>query len=250
MLPASSVSPTRSFEIVARQITALVQAEYAVGQRLPAERDLAKRFGVSRPTIREAILSLQMAGLLKVRHNSGAYVVSHRAAVEMQTLKGFGPFENVQARQLVEPQIAALAAQAASDMQLAQMAETLATMRREHALGRDADSADHRFHILLAEATGNGVLVSLSDSLWRGQIESQIWQDIRSYMPMESYRPTWLRDHEAIFRAVEERNARRAAAAMTKHLGNIRDALMSSTNGQTIARIKGNVPADAKGRKP
>lgn len=238
MLPAPSLPPPRNFEIVARRIAALVQAEYEVGQRLPAERDLAKSFGVSRPTIREALLSLQMAGMLQVRHNSGTYVASRHEVGEMKTLEGFGPFENLQARQMVEPQIAALAAPAASELQRAQMAETLTTMRREHALGREADAADHRFHVLLAEATGNGVLVSLSDLLWRGQIESRIWQEIHSYMPMESYRPTWLRDHEAVFRAIEERNARRAAAAMTRHLNNIRDALMASTNARAIARTK------------
>ncbi|WP_163094575.1 FadR/GntR family transcriptional regulator, partial [Acinetobacter baumannii] len=65
MLPDPPPAPPRSFEVVARQIAAMVQSSYKIGQRLPAERDLAKNFGVSRPTIREAILSLAMAGMLK-----------------------------------------------------------------------------------------------------------------------------------------------------------------------------------------
>lgn len=241
MLPDAPMPPPRSFEVVARRIAALIEAEYAIGQRLPAERELAKTFAVSRPTIREAMLSLQIAGMLQVRHNSGAYVTSRHETVEVRTLEGFGPFENLQARQIVEPQIAAMAAQGASDVQLANMAETLAAMRREHALGREADAADHRFHILLAEATGNGVLSSVSDALWRGQIESRIWQEIHSYMPMERHRPTWLHDHEAIFRAVQERNPRRAAASMARHLNNIRDALMSSTSVRSGPRAKSEV---------
>ena len=245
MPPLASVSPPRSFEIVAQRIVALIQAEHAVGPRLPSERDLAQTFGVSRPTIREAILSLQMAGMVQVRHNSGAYVVSCHETTEVRTLEGFGPFENLQARQMVEPQVAALAARSASAVQLADLAGTLATMRREHAEGREADGADHRFHVLLAEATGNGVLVSLSDSLWRGQIESRIWQDIQSYMPMERYRPTWLRDHETIFRAVEERSARRASSAMTRHLGNIRGALMASTSARPAIVETGSLAAGA-----
>ncbi|MDJ0391601.1 FadR/GntR family transcriptional regulator [Roseomonas sp. E05] len=239
MLPATPPAPPRGFEIVARQIVALVQREHAVGQRLPAERELAKRFGVSRPTIREAILSLQMAGMLEVRKNSGAYVASLREAPEVRALSGFGPFENLQARQMIEPQIAALAAQHATPRQLADLATTLAEMRGQHARGEEADVADHRFHLLLAEASGNGVLVPIADQLWRGQIESGIWQEIHRYMPMAQYRPIWLRDHEAVFRAVEERRPRAAAMAMTRHLSNIRKALMTTTRPRSPPGAEG-----------
>jgi GntR family uxuAB operon transcriptional repressor len=236
-LLAPNSPPRRSFEIVARQITALIKAEYEIGDRLPAERELAKTFGVSRPTIREALLSLQMAGVVQVRTNSGAYVLSRQGAAEvLPALEGFGPFENLQARQLIEPQIAALAAQHATDTQLAQLAETLAAMRRDHAAGEEADVPDHRFHVVLAEATGNGVLVTICDGLWRGQIESRIWQEIHTIMPMESYRPIWLADHEAIFHAVEHRNAKAASTAMMRHLTNIRNALMQASRGTSLSK--------------
>lgn len=240
MLTAPPATPPRSFEIVARRITALIRAEYAVGARLPAERVLAQSFGVSRPTIREALLSLQMAGVVQIRTNSGAYVLSRREVTEMRGLEGFGPFENLHARQLVEPQIAALAAQGATAHQLAGLAETLAAMRLEHAGGREADAPDHRFHLLLAESTGNGVLVGICDSLWRGQIESRIWQEIHTHMPMERHRPTWLADHERIFRAVEGRNARAASGAMARHLLHIRDALMQTSPAWSAAPQQGN----------
>ncbi|MGL4290451.1 MAG: FadR/GntR family transcriptional regulator [Phreatobacter sp.] len=220
---------------MARQIAAMVQAGYKIGQRLPAERDLAKSFGVSRPTIREAILSLAMAGMLKVKSNSGAYVISRHEAPDVQMLEGFGPFENLEARRLVEPQIAAIAAQRASEALLAQLAETLAMMRWEHSQGNEADGPDHRFHILLAEATGNGALVAISDSLWRGQIESRIWREIHVHMRMEDYRPMWLADHEAVYEAVRARSARKASAAMVRHLDNIREALMAASNARAMA---------------
>jgi GntR family uxuAB operon transcriptional repressor len=228
MLPAS-LFPSRSFETVARRITDLIRRQHAVGQRLPAERELAKLLGVSRPTVREAILSLQMAGMVEVRKNSGAYVISLQEAWEVRSLSGFGPFENLRARQMIEPQIAALAAQHATPRQLAEIAGTLSDMRGQHARDEEADVADHRFHILLAEASGNGVLVPIADQLWRGQIESGIWQDIHRYMPLERYRPTWLRDHQAIFQAVEERKPRAAALTMGRHLSNIHAALMATT---------------------
>jgi len=242
---APSPIPLRSFEIVAKQIAAMVQASYRIGQRLPAERELAQTFGVSRPTIREAILSLAMAGMLEVRSNSGAYVISRHEAPEVHALEGFGPFENLEARQLVEPQIAALAAQRASETTLAQLAESLAMMRWEHAQGREADTSDLRFHIVLAEATGNSALVSICDSLWRGQIESRIWHEIHAHMRMEDYRPMWLKDHEQIFEAVRARDSRKASAAMTHHLNNIRKALMDASNAKAMTRSGGGGPDEA-----
>ncbi|MDR3538674.1 MAG: FadR/GntR family transcriptional regulator [Acetobacteraceae bacterium] len=228
--------PQRSFEIVARQIAAMVRARYDIGQKLPGERELAKSFGVSRPTIREAILSLAMAGMVRVRNNSGAYVVSRHEAPDVDTLEGFGPFENLRARHLVEPQIAGIAAQRASESIIAKLADSLAAMRWEHAQGRESDQADHRFHILLAEATGNGVLVSICDQLWRGQIESRIWREIHTRMRMEDYRPTWLKDHEDIYAAVVEHNPRRSSAAMVRHLTHIEEALMTASHSKVLAR--------------
>ncbi|WP_426413700.1 FadR/GntR family transcriptional regulator [Bradyrhizobium ganzhouense] len=246
MLPDPPSRPERSFEIVARRITAMVQASYRIGQRLPAERDLAKTFGVSRPTVREAILSLAMAGMLKVRSNSGVYVISRQETPDVHALEGFGPFENLEARQLIEPQIAAIAAQRASETSFAQLAEALAMMRWEHAQGREADTSDHRFHVVLAEATGNGTLVSICDSLWRAQTESGIWQEIHNHMQMEDYRPMWVRDHEAIFDAVQARNPRKASHAMTRHLNNIRDALMVASNAKSMAAPKSSANSTKK----
>jgi GntR family uxuAB operon transcriptional repressor len=238
MTATQPVTPLRSFEVVARRIASMVRERYGVGERLPPERELAKTFGVSRPTIREAILSLAMSGMLQVRSNSGAYVISRHELPDLRALEGAGPFENLEARQMIEPQIAALAAQRASKTTIAQLVDAIAMMRREHARDREADTSDHRFHVILAEATGNSALVLICDSLWRAQSDSRIWQEIHAHMRMEDYRPVWLRDHEAIFEAVSAGNARKASAAMTRHLGNIRDVLMKASNAKSMARDK------------
>ena len=238
MTSTQPVAPLRSFEVVARQIASMVQARYGIGQRLPPERELAKTFGVSRPTVREAILSLAISGMLQVRSNSGAYVVSRRELPDVHALEGAGPFENLEARQMIEPQITALASQRASKTTIVQLADALAMMRWEHAQGREADTSDHRFHVILAEATGNSALILICDSLWRAQSDSRIWQEIHAHMRMEDYRSVWLKDHEAIFEAVSAGNARKASAAMTRHLGNIRDALMEASNAKSMVRDK------------
>jgi GntR family uxuAB operon transcriptional repressor len=238
MTSTHPVAPQRSFEVVAKRIASMVQARYGIGERLPPERELAKTFGVSRPTIREAILSLAMSGMLQVRSNSGAYVISRHELPDMRTLEGAGPFENLEARLLIEPQIAVLAAQRAAKATIVQLADALAMMRAEHGEGREADTSDHRFHVILAEATGNSALVSICDSLWRAQSDSRIWQEIHAHMRMEDYRSVWLKDHEAIFEAVSTGAARKASAAMTRHLGNIRDALMQASKAKSMARDK------------
>jgi GntR family transcriptional regulator, uxu operon transcriptional repressor len=219
----------RSFEAVAQKITSLVQAEYEIGQRLPSERAMAQQFGVSRPTIREAVLSLVLAGVLEVRHNSGVYVVGATGLRGVQALEGFGPFENLAARRLVEPPLAATAARQPSERTLADLAKSLVGMRRAHADGQEADVFDHRFHMIIAEASGNGALAAVCDMLWRGQIESRIWREIHVHMPMAAYRPMWLADHERIYEAIRDQSKRKASAAMALHLDHIRDALMQSS---------------------
>ncbi len=226
MAPTLPKPVLRSFEAVAQKIAALVQAEYKIGERLPSERTMAQQFGVSRPTIREAVLSLVMAGVLAVRHNSGIYVAGPPALRDVEAFEGFGPFENLAARRLVEPPLAAAAAKQPGAGLLEDLAGSLDAMRAAHAAGDEADVADHRFHMIIAEASGNGVLVAVCDMLWRGQIESRIWREIHVHMPMAAYRPLWLADHEQIYEAIAAGNRRRASTAMAQHLTHIRDALM------------------------
>ena len=245
MLHDPPSKPERSFEIVARRIAAMIQASYRIGQRLPAERDLAKTFGVSRPTVREAILSLAMAGMLKVRSNSGVYVISRQEAPDVHVLEGFGPFENLEARQLIEPQIAAIAAQRGSEAAFAQLAEALAVMRWEHA--KDARPTRR---------------TTASTWCWPRRPGTARW--CRSATRCGAHRPGvrhlagnsqphadgglpahWRRDHEAIFEAVQARNPRKASHAMTRHLTNIRDALMEASKAKSMATKK---PANSRGK--
>ncbi len=226
MAPSLPKPVLRSFEAVAQKIATLVQAEYKIGERLPSERAMAQQFGVSRPTIREAVLSLVMAGVLAVRHNSGVYVAGPLALRDVQAFEGYGPFENLAARRLVEPPLAAAAAKQPGARLLPDLATSLDAMRAAHAAGEESDVADHHFHMIIAEASGNGVLVAVCDMLWRGQIESRIWREIHLHMPMAAYRPVWLADHERIYDAIAAGNRRKASAAMAQHLDHIRDALM------------------------
>lgn len=219
----------RAYEAVANDIAALIQAKYEIGDKLPAERDFATRFGVSRPTVREALLRLSLAGMVEVRKNSGVYVVGRQELANIIEA-GTGPFENLDARIVIEPEIAALAATKMTDAILAQLADAIAMMRWEHTQGREADVGDRRFHIAIASASGNATLVSIVDQLWKSQLESRLWSEIHRRMHMRDYWPMWLADHERIFDALVLKNPDKSRKSMQRHIRNIKDTLLKESS--------------------
>src|SRR5512142_3349492 len=120
-MPLQAVDSRRLYRQIADQITALIEGgEYAAGARLPPERDLARQLGVSRPSVREALIALEVEGLVDVRIGSGIYVLGGgdgSAAAEVQA--AMGPFELLRARWVIESECAALAARHAKRAQLA-----------------------------------------------------------------------------------------------------------------------------------
>ena len=118
-MPLQTVEPRRLYRKIADQISVLISAgEYTPGARLPPERDLAKQLGVSRPSVREALIALEVEGLLDVRVGSGIYVTDPANGASAHALQGdAGPFDVISARALIEGECAALAAKAASPAQ-------------------------------------------------------------------------------------------------------------------------------------
>ncbi len=233
---SKEASPQRAYEGVANDIAAMIQAKYEIGDKLPAERDFATRFGVSRPTVREALLRLSLAGMVEVRKNSGVYVTSRQEMANI-TEAGTGPFENLDARIAIEPEICAIAAGKMTDTVLAQLADAIAMMRWEHAQGREADVGDRRFHVTIASATGNATLVSIVDQLWKTQLDSRIWTEIHRSMHMRSFWPMWLADHERVFEALQARNPDAARSAMLKHITNIKNTLLKESSPVRSGRL-------------
>ena len=112
-MPIQTIEPRRLYRQIADQVRQLIRlGEFPVGQRLPAERDLAAQFGVSRPSVREALIALEVEGLVEVRVGSGIYVLRREAAASARTVDTeYGPFEIIRARQFIECELAAAAAQ-------------------------------------------------------------------------------------------------------------------------------------------
>lgn len=219
--PASRPAPERGYLRLAAQIQALVaQGEFALGKRLPAERALAERFDVSRTSLREAIIALELQGVVEVRGGSGIYVCEPEpgiARLPAAQEAGPGPFELLRARSLIESEIAALAATARSDADLDRIFEALTAMREQMPDKAANAEADRRFHLHIAQSTGNSVLLATVTSLW-DQAQGPIWEKTEQHFHTQALRQASQEDHQRIFGALVARDAHAARQAMRDHL--------------------------------
>ncbi len=221
-MPLHAVEPLRLYRQIAGQIAALIDSgEFPAGSRLPAERELATLLGVSRTSVREAVISLEIAGRVEVRVGSGIFVAAPGAAqIVGLDDDGPSPFELLAARRLIEGEIAALAARAAKKSDFPALRATIDRMREhaDHFAKRDAD--DREFHVRIAAATGNGSLALVVEGLWQ-QRRGKLWSRIETYFHTPKMRDGVLVDHEAILAALERRDPDAARDAMHRHLARV-----------------------------
>ena len=231
-MPITPITPLRLYQKVAEQLARLVAAgELPVGSRLPAERDLAQSLGVSRPVVREAMIALELAGVVEVRMGSGAYVV-HAPSPDLITGgfaraladAGSGPLALVEAREAIEGETAARAAVARSDADLSALAAAIAEMRACPGAAAHSD-ADHGFHVRIAEATGNEVLARIVDQLWKEMFSPLFLRMGDATGLFRGAREETAHEHEAILAAIAARDPDAARAAMHVHLASVRRVL-------------------------
>lgn len=220
-MPFHSIEPRRLYRQIADQIRTLIgSGEFPSGSRLPPERDLAKQLGVSRPSIREALIALEVEGLVEVRIGSGIYVQQpmERGLVPPAHDAEVGPFELLRARYMIESECAALAAKSAKNEHLDALAEALVQMRREIDEGeRQPLGGDRLFHLRVAEATGNGALVAVVELLWQ-QRASELYKKLEDHYDSPALLRSAVDEHEAVVKAIAARDVRGARAAMQRHL--------------------------------
>ena len=219
---APKVGADRSYQrLAAQMLTLIAQGEFKVGERLPSERALAERFDVSRTSVREATIALELQGVVEVRGGSGIYVTQAPAAPIVQT--GFmpatepGPFELLRARCLIESEIASLAAETRKDGDLDRIFSALADMRENIDDKEANEAADQLFHLRIAESTGNSVLLQMVTAMW-AQSKGPVWTKIEHHFHTPELRLASHADHQRIFKALLGRDAVAARAAMRAHL--------------------------------
>jgi GntR family transcriptional repressor for pyruvate dehydrogenase complex len=223
-----AVKVQRLYLQVADQLMELIgQGTPTPGERLPSERDLAEQFGVSRPTIREAMIALEIAGLVEIRSGSGVYVVETAGnSLPVAQDQGPGPFEILEARRLIEGEACALAAERLSDEQLSELEALLKEMEQENLQQNATEKADEKFHCLIADAAGNSAISATVNWLWQLRNESVISTHFHQRVREEGSRPI-IADHRKILAALKEGDPAAARRAMRKHLQRVIDTLLA-----------------------
>ena len=213
------VETRRLYRQIADQIRSLIIAGAAApGERLPAERELARRLRVSRPSLREALIALEVEGLLDVRVGSGIYVLRPGERRSSAELAGeSGPFEVIRARWLIEGECAALAARMASPAQIRAIRQAHAQLTREARRHHNPLEADRAFHVRIAEASGNSALVLVVQTLW-DQRMGPLYRSLERKLEYPKMAAETVREHQAIVSAIVRRDPRAARSAMRRHM--------------------------------
>ena len=218
-MPLTAVENRRLYRQIADQISALIErGEYSAGQRLPPERDLARQLGVSRPSVREALIALEVEGYVEVRVGSGVYVAGKQATPAKAKLTAdSGPFELIKARWLIEGECAALAAKAATKSQVRAMEEALDEMQAARDKGVEPLDADRLFHLRIAEATGNSALALAVQTLW-DQRTGPLFLRLEHHFDTPGLWSVAIKEHRDIVAAIARHDAAGARSAMRRHM--------------------------------
>jgi GntR family transcriptional repressor for pyruvate dehydrogenase complex len=212
---------TTSEEVISQLREMIHTGELRPGDRLPPERDLARLFGVSRPTLRAAIGSLAAVGVLQARRGVGTFVVEADGLPMldssplrlMASIHGFAPPEMFEARQSLEMAIAGLAAERATGDQMASVSEELTGMFASLDEPEQFLMHDMRFHQMIAAASGNRILTALMN-----MVATILFEERSKTVRRAKDLKTSAEMHRRIYRAIRARNPESARIAMRDHL--------------------------------
>ena len=224
---------------MARRIARLI-AEHSEDPdwSLPSERELAEELKVSRPSVREAIIALEMRGIVEVRGRTGIVVLPTSATLinfdSINTDVGAGPFEILEARMAVEASAAAIAATRATSYDYMHLEESIQAMQSRPELKDGKDPADREFHRAIATMTGNAVITSMVEALWIQQESSRMWKAIHQRIYKDDMQPIWIGHHYGILAALKTRNPDAAYKAMWQHIASVANELLDASTVETV----------------
>ena len=219
LVPLQTLEPQRLYRQIADQLRGLIaEGEFDVGARIPAERDLAKQLGVSRPSVREALIALEVEGWVEIRTGSGVYVLdrSHRTGAPTVGTE-WGPLEIIRARRMVEGETAATAAQHGKRKDVDAMRRAIRMMRETAARNEVPHEGDRAFHLAIVNACDNVVLTETVQGFWESRHGPIFARMIDYFETMESWQAA-IGEHEAIVDAIASRDAAAARDAMHQHM--------------------------------
>jgi DNA-binding FadR family transcriptional regulator len=257
-MPIQAIESQRLYRQISSQLrTLILDGEFPVGSRLPAERNLAVQLGVSRPSLREALIALEVEGYIEVRMGSGIYVCEPPSP----SSGGFdlsgeeGPLELIRARAVVEGEIAAIAAKTGRKPQFDAVEEAIEMMEAAASAGVTPIDADRLFHLRIAEATGNSVLVGVVGRLFDARL-GPLFDQLHSHFETPEVWAQAIAEHREVLKALRAKDPALARAAIQKHMDIAYKRLTSSLTRvpkkpaapvRSAKRVNGSTPKTRSG---
>ncbi|MEN2787262.1 FadR/GntR family transcriptional regulator [Sphingomonas qilianensis] len=213
----------------------LAAGRFAIGSRLPTERELAESYATSRATVREAMVALEMMGVVEMRKGSGIYVASLRMPGAQAEALDVGAFELLEARRSIEAEVAAVAARRIDSDALRELDALLEAMTDPDIT--ISERADRDFHLVIAAATGNSAMIAVVTDLWAMRDRCELARTIhqRARGGGELLR---VEEHRAVLAALRAGDADAARNAMRRHLDAVIEHLLAKTEHDEVAAVR------------
>ncbi len=221
-MPAfSPVTSSKLYIQIYNQIReAILNGSYQVGERLPSEKEFCEMFGVSRVPVREALSALELNGLVESVHGAGVFV-KEVSVLNKEWIQEVDPQDIIQARQLMEPEMARTAARNISQEQRKELKRIMERFQQEAEADKYSEETDRDFHMTVARATGNHLYVVMSEMVWKA-MEQKMWNLILGRtVTSEKNRRRNFEEHMQIASAICDRDPDRAYESMKAHMENL-----------------------------
>lgn len=233
----TSAHPRLYKDIAGMLMKDLSAGKYTVGAKLPAERELSAIYEVSRPVVREAIIALEVQGLIEVRIGSGAYVKALPDTDKAVSGFNISAIELTEARLLIEGECAALAASQITVDEIARLEQLVEQIAEENLDPAGTVTADNSFHMAIASATRNNALVEAVERLWELRLVSPEAALLHEKARTANIKPV-VDEHRAILEALKSGDPAKARAAMRMHLSQVLESLLFATEERVIAEAR------------
>ena len=242
----AQIEQTPRYKIVAKQIAELIVAKKLPhGSKMPTDRELVEMLGVSRATVREAIIALEISGFVENRFGAGAYVSkSPPYSSQLTGMNDPGPFELLQARRIIEGEIASVAAEYITPDDILHLEKCIDQMRSEKAAW--GENADEEFHVSIARITRNQSFVNIVTEFWRQRTRMPMWVQMHNRVNLEDMRSDLVSEHTEIVKALKAGDSSAAGQSMRKHICSFAKSLLEKWNDLGEDARSGSVAPDER----
>lgn len=242
--------------LISRFKELIAEGKLQPGSKLPPERKLAEEFGVSRPSLRQALKVLEIMGVISQRIGDGTYLNDSATEILSEPMNflilvnQISPQELMEARLIVEPELAARAAQRATEEDLNDLREALQALKEAAGNPRKMLQADLAFHQAIFRAAGNRVCMMMFSVVHKSLLmQSQVFRSSRKATEMLNVQQV-IRHHQAIYDAIQKRDPEAARQAMRAHLENASKVVLQLIAASGVGFVKRMARLAAEAEKP